>query len=66
MSTIASTNGKHLPSGVLLALDEEVEVEVEVEVKIEALTWIYKNKPLENKDAVGVLSLTCFDPQSLE
>ncbi|XLR03988.1 hypothetical protein S83_070186 [Arachis hypogaea] len=26
MSTIASTNGKHLSSGVLLALDEEVEV----------------------------------------
>ncbi|RYQ83945.1 hypothetical protein Ahy_B10g102821 [Arachis hypogaea] len=51
MSTIASTNRKHLLSGVLLALDEEVKVEVEA--KIEALTWTYKNKPLENKDAVG-------------
>ncbi|QHO15922.1 hypothetical protein S83_031882 [Arachis hypogaea] len=51
MSTIASTNEKHLPSGVLLSLDEEVEVEAEE--KTEALTWTYKNKPLENNDAVG-------------
>ncbi|RYQ83946.1 hypothetical protein Ahy_B10g102822 [Arachis hypogaea] len=51
MSTIASTNGKHLPSSVLLALDEEVEVEAEE--KTEALTLTYKNKPLENIDAFG-------------
>ncbi|XP_057740952.1 organic cation/carnitine transporter 4-like [Arachis stenosperma] len=51
MSTIASINGKHLPSGVLLALDEEVEVEEEA--KTEAPTLTYKNKSLENKDVVG-------------
>ncbi|KAL1299367.1 hypothetical protein HN51_043813 [Arachis hypogaea] len=54
MSNIASTNGKHLPSGVLLALDEETEVQAEA--KTEALTLTYKNnnnKSLENKDAVG-------------
>ncbi|KAL1346085.1 hypothetical protein AAHE18_08G164100 [Arachis hypogaea] len=54
MSIIASTNGKHLPSGVLLALDEEVEVEAEA--KTEALTLTYKNnnnKSLKNKNAVG-------------
>ncbi|QHN85906.1 Organic cation/carnitine transporter [Arachis hypogaea] len=51
MSTIAFTNGKYLPGGVLLVLDEEVKVEEEA--KTEALTLTYKNKSLENKDAVG-------------
>lgn len=60
MSTIASSNGKHLPEGVLLALDEEVSEEAItndiVNININSTGYNHlvtcKNERLENKDAL--------------
>ncbi|XP_061341794.1 organic cation/carnitine transporter 4-like [Gastrolobium bilobum] len=49
MSTIASSNGKHLPDGVLLTLDEEASASTE---NGSGCDLTYKNQRLENKDAL--------------
>ncbi|RDY13173.1 Organic cation/carnitine transporter 4, partial [Mucuna pruriens] len=49
MSTIASSNGKHLPDGVLLALDDEASTKTN---NGSGHDITYKNERVENKDAL--------------
>ncbi|KAL9277784.1 hypothetical protein ACSQ67_024992 [Phaseolus vulgaris] len=52
MSTIASSNGKHLPDGVFLALDDEASSTKTQGSGHDITLMTYKNESMENKDAL--------------